>query len=236
MPETSNKPYRYLPLLAMLYMTIITTVSVLSNKIIIIAGHITIAGTLFIPFWFILSDIITEIYGYKVSRQIIRLSFFCHFIFSVLCTIALSAPSPHFWHGQSSYELVLGNLIRISMSGLIAYIISGTINIYLLVKWKFLLKGRYFWLRSFLASTTGELIYTILAVIMIQYHILTWNEMEKIIITSYSIKVICSLLSAFPANMIVFLLRKNELIPYEDDYINPFKRMKIDNGTMTESI
>src|SRR3990167_5825284 len=149
MPDTMNKPYRYLPFLVMLYMTIITSVSVLSNKIVVIAGHITMAGTLFIPFWFILSDIITEIYGYKISRKIIWLAFFCNFIFSILCLIALAIPSPHFWHGQSAYELVLGDLMRITASGLIAYVISGMLNIYLLVKWKFLLKGRYFWFRSF---------------------------------------------------------------------------------------
>lgn len=210
----------------MLYITIITIVSVLSNKIIILAGHITMAGTLFIPFWFVLSDIITEIYGYKISRQIIWLAFLCHFLFSILCTIGLNTPSPHFWHGQQAYNLVLGDLIRISASGLIAYIISGTINIYLLAKWKFLLRGRYFWLRSFFASTIGELIYTILAVIMIQYHVLTWAEMEKIIVTSYSIKIICNLLSMFPANMIVYFLRKSEIIPSRDDYINPFKKIQ----------
>ncbi len=224
MPEKSNKPYHYLPILTMLYITVIMTVSVLSNKIIIVAGHVTMAGTLFIPFWFILSDIITEIYGYKISRQIIWFSFLCLFIFSILCSIALHAPSPNFWHGQSAYELVLGDLIRITASGLIAYIISGTMNIYLLVKWKLLLKGKYFLLRSLCASTIGEFVYTVLAVVMIQFHILAWGEMEKIIITSYSIKVICTLLSALPANFIVSLLRQNEITVETDDHINPFKK------------
>src|SRR3990167_4678275 len=230
MSETSNKPYRYLAMLSMLYMTIIITVCVLSNKIIIIAGHVTMAGTLFIPFWFILSDIITEIYGYKISRQIIWFSFLCLFIFSILCSIALHLSSPHFWHGQSAYNLVLGDATRITASGLVAYIISGSINIYLLVRWKFLLKGKYFLLRSFCASTIGELIYTVLAVVMIQYHVLTCSEMEKIIITSYTIKIICTFLSAFPANFVVSLLRKNEISTDSDDNINPFKKIKMEDN------
>lgn len=229
MSEASNKSYRYLPILAMVYVTIIISVCVLSNKIIIIAGHLTMAGTLFIPFWFILSDIITEIYGYKISRQIIWFVFPCLFLFSLICTIALHIPSPRFWHGQSAYELVLGDLMRITASGLIAYLISGAINIYLLVKWKFLLKGRYFLLRSFCASTIGELIYTAMAVVMIQYHILTWSEMGKIIITAYTIKVICTLLSAFPASFIVSFLRENEINIETDDHINPFKKMTAEN-------
>ena len=223
MPYTHYKPYRYQPFLIMLYMTLITTVSVLSN-IITIDGHITMAGTLVIPFWFILSDIITEIYGYKISRKVIWLAFFCHFIFSVLCTISIHLPPPAFWHEQSAYQLVLGNLIRINLSGLIAYIISGTLNIYLLTRWKFLLKGRYFWLRSFFASTIGELIYTVLAVVMIQYHRLTWGEMKSIIITSYSIKIFCTLCSTYPANLIVNFLKINEVTSYAGDKINPFNK------------
>lgn len=223
MPYTHYKPYRYQPFLIMLYMTLITTVSVLSN-IIIIAGHITMAGTLIIPFWFILSDIITEIYGYKISRKVIWLAFLCHFIFSVLCTICIHIPSPTFWHAQPAYQLVLGDLIRINLSGLIAYIISGTLNIYLLIQWKFLLKGKYFWLRSFFASTIGELIYTVLAVIMIQYHKLNWDEMKSIIITSYSIKIFCTLFSTYPANLIVNFLKINEITPYVEDTINPFNK------------
>lgn len=165
MTTIDNKPYRYLYLLTMIYVTIMAAVSVLSKKIIILSGHITMAGTLFIPFWFILSDIITEIYGYTISRNIIWLSFICHFLFSILCTIGLKIPSPTFWHGQAAYELVLGDLIRINISGLIAYIISGYINIYLLIKWKSILKGRYFWIRSFFASTISELLYTVIAVV-----------------------------------------------------------------------
>ena len=222
-----NRPHKFLPFLCMLYITIMLVVAVLSEKIIIIAGHITMAGTLFIPFWFILSDIITEIYGYKISRQIIWLTFLCHLIFSVACEIALLAPHPAFWQGQKNYEFVLGHLLRITLSAFIAYIASGMLNIYLIAKWKILVKGKYFWLRSFGASTIGELLYTVLAVIMIQFHILTFNQMFQIILTSYSIKVICSLLSAFPANFIVILLKHYEIIPDQEKVKSPFQSQKM---------
>lgn len=224
MPTNKNPPYRFLPFLSMLYMTIMLSGAVLSNKIISLAGHISMAGTLFVPLWFILSDIITEIYGYKIARQIVWLAFICHFIFALLCAIAIKTPSPDFWHGQAGYELVLGHLIKVTVSAFIAYIISGTLNIYLLAKWKVLLKGKYFWLRSLGASTIGELIYTVLAVILIQYHVLTFDQIWRIILTSYSIKIIFSLISAFPANMIVFLLKRTEQIPDQQEHLDPFKK------------
>lgn len=227
MPDTKNQPYRYLYFFAMLYLTIMLSVAVLSNKIIIIGHHITMAGTLFIPFWFVLSDIITEIYGYSVARKIIWMSFICHLIFSVLCEIALHINYPSFWQGQAGYEFVLGHLIRITFSGFIAYIISGTINIYLLARWKLLVKGKYFWLRSIGASTIGELIYTVLAVVMIQFHVLTFSQITQIIMTSYTIKIIGSLISAFPANMIVFLLKRIEIFPNTENKLNPFQKINL---------
>src|SRR3990167_8097557 len=124
MKKTSAQQYKYLPFLTMLYVTIMLAVTVLSNKIIIISSHISMAGTLFIPFFFVLSDIIAEIYGYKMAKKIIWIAFLCHLIFAFLCTIAIHMPSPNFWVGQKSYELVLGNQFRLMFSGFLAYITS----------------------------------------------------------------------------------------------------------------
>ena len=224
MTNTNPQAYRFLPLFSMLYITLMLSVAVLSNNIISIGQGITMAGTLIVPFWFGLSDIITEIYGYKIAKRIVWMAFFCHFIFSFLCQIALLFPHPAFWHGQAGFQEVLGPLLRNTISGFIAYIVSISFNIYLISKWKILLKGKYFWLRSIGASTIGELFFTILAVFMIQYHILPFDQIIRIIITSYSIKVVCSLISAFPANFVVSALKNIEVLPDTNPRFNPFKK------------
>lgn len=222
--QDNKQLYKFLPFLAMFYVTIMLTTTVFNNKIIILANHITMAGTLFIPLIFIISDVITEIYGYKIARNIVWLAFFCHFIFSALCNIVLKTSFPEFWHGQVSYEFVLGNQFRIISSAFIAYIISSMINIYLISKWKNLINGKYFWIRSLGASTIGEFIYTVIAVTIIQFNTLTLQQIGEIILTSYSIKVFCSIVLVFPASFIIGILKNIEILPASKPQVNPFKK------------
>jgi uncharacterized integral membrane protein (TIGR00697 family) len=206
----------YLIFLSMLYICLLFTTAVLTSKIIKIGGTITLAGTVIIPLWFVISDIISEVYGADIAKKIMCYGFACQFIFAVLCTLLIYAPYPQTWHGQNAYEFVLGPLLRISILSVFSFIISGYINIKLISKWKILLKGKYFWLRCLGASTIAELIFTILAVVTMQYHKISTVDMIKIICTSYTIKVISSVIFAFPASIAVYLLKKAENIPPDE--------------------
>lgn len=98
--------------------------------------------------------------------------------------------------------------------------ISGYLNVYLLLKLKLLTKGKHFWLRSIFASLIGEAIFTIIAVTMIEFNKAPPEIIVKIILTSYSIKIICSILSSFPANLFVQLIKKyNSVVAYEKKII-----------------
>lgn len=216
------KPPKYLTFLSMLYMAIMLSVAVYSNKIVIVANHITMAGTIIIPIWFALADVIAEIYGYKAAKKIIWYAFFCQFIFMIISTFLLKVPSPSFWHGAYAYEYVLGALPRLSIVSFFAYIISAILNIYLLTRWQMLIQGKYFWLRSLGSSTIGEFFFTVMAVTAIQYNKLPFADIYKIIATSYSIKVISSIMYAYPATLLVFFLKRSEGL--SDNYynFNPF--------------
>src|SRR5438552_774538 len=124
--EPVNQPRKYLPLLAMLYVSIMLCTAVLSDDILKVGHTITMAGTLFIPVAFMLSDMIAEVYGYQIARQIIWYLFICQFIFALACELSLHMTHPAFWQGQSAYTVVLGDQIRIAISAFVAYVISGT--------------------------------------------------------------------------------------------------------------
>lgn len=57
-----------------------------------------LGGTFTSPFIFILDDIITEIYGYKVTRAIIFTGFIAQTFFIIICQIVLLTPSPLFFN------------------------------------------------------------------------------------------------------------------------------------------
>jgi len=96
---------------------------------------------------------------YKITQFIIITGFLAQTFFVEVCQLVLLAPHPSFFHEQASYEFVLGlSLLRINISGFIAYIVANLANSYILTRWKVLLNWRYFWLRSLGSSTCSEIL------------------------------------------------------------------------------
>jgi uncharacterized integral membrane protein (TIGR00697 family) len=210
----------------MAYISVMLSSGILTSKLILIGSMVTFAGAVIAPFWFIISDIIAEIYEIEVAKTVLWYSFFCQLLFSTICVVLSQLASPEFWHGQEAYDFVTGPLLRVTFSAFIAYMISGYLNVYLLTKWKILTKGKYFWLRSLGASLIGEAIFTILAVTMIEFNKATADVIIKIILTSYFIKILCSLLCSFPASLIVQLIKKYNGVGILCNYLRYTKLFK----------
>ncbi len=214
----------YLIFLAMMSLNIMLCTGVLS-MIVKVGFLYTMAGTLVVPLWFTLNDIIAEVYGYKVAKKIIWFGFACQAIFGIASNLLIQLPEPGFAHNQHAYQTVLQPILHICASGFFAFIAGGFINIYLISKWKILLRGRYFWLRSLGASTISEFIFTVLAVLLIQLGKLPLSGILTIIITSYSLKVIYSIFLAYPANLLALIIKKADEVDVYDynTNFNPFK-------------
>lgn len=226
LPITNHpKQSGYLLFLTMIYMTVMLCSGVLTHRIIQLGPFYTMAGTLVAPLWFSLSDIIAENYGYRVARKIVWFGFICQTTFALTCSLLLQIPSPDLAAKQMAYITVLGSMLRTCSSAFVAYVTGGFINIYLISKWKVLLSGRYFWLRSLGASTISELIFTTLAVFLIQLGKLPLSQIIAIIGVSYSLKVIYAIILAYPANLLVNFIKKHDGIDVYDKNINynPFR-------------
>lgn len=197
----------YLAYLSMFYMMIMLCSAILTNKIIIIGQGITLAGSIVVPILFSVSDIIAEIFEYKITSRIIIAAFIGQFIFTITTYILSHLPSPDFWHGQANYNFVLGPLFRLSLASFVAYFASSLVNIYILSKWRHLWNGRFFWIRSIGSSAVGEFLFTVMAVLFIKYGKLPNHILLNTIITSYSIKLIGSSICSLPANAVVLYIK-----------------------------
>ncbi len=90
------------------------------------------------------------------------------------------------------------------------------LNSYILTKWKILINGKYFWLRSLGSTLFGEAIF-----------ILTWGflafsgefpirELLQLMLVSYAYKAICNIITIFPSAILAFSLKKAEGIDVYD--------------------
>ncbi len=207
-----------LVMLAMLYMSIMICNAVLTNEYIGSNHFFILGGTLTSPFIFILDDIVAEIYGYKITRFMIVCAFSAQTIFALICQLVIWAPHPIFLHDADAYSHILGSsLLRINFSGFIAYITANLINSYILTRWKVLLKGRKFWLRSVGSSITAEALYSFIAILLMEINQISTADVMKLILISYAIKVSYSIIFAAPAQKLVSYIKEKTGIDVYDE-------------------
>lgn len=226
---TTFTGYKVLVIMTMLYMSIMLCNAILTNRYIGSDALFVLGGTFTSPFIFILDDIIAEIYGYKITQSVIFTGFFAQTLFVIICQCVLMSPHPSFFQEQGAYNYVLGStLFRINISGFIAYIVANLLNSYILSRWKVLLKGRYFWLRSLGSSTFSEALYSLMAILMMELASIPLSSIFHVVILSFTIKVLYSILFAFPANTLVKYLKNITGIDVYDfpKKFTPFKYLK----------
>lgn len=213
--------YKYLSILSMVYVTIKITTVILIYNLIQVAGFTVSISTLIMPLWFFVGDVIAETYGYQKARQLIWGAIFCQILFAFICFLVVSL-NP----GQNgaAFQLVLGSVPRVAIASSFAIMAGAFVNAYIITKWKVILCGRYFWLRSLGATTLGELIFTCVAFIWEFIGVVSFPEIIQLILASYCLKLLVNPIFLMPAMTLSNFLKKSEGIDIYDTHtnFNPF--------------
>lgn len=209
--------FKTLIFLSMFYLCFMFCNAILTNRYIGTDAFFILGGTLTSPLIFIFDDIIAEIYGYKITQHVILIGFLAQTVFAIICELILLTPYPSFFNEQSKYAYILGpSLLRIDISGFASYLTANLLNSYILTRWKILLKGKRFWLRSIGSSIFSEALYSFLAILMMEIKSIPLNDILKVCFISFSIKAIYSMVLAKPANILVDFLKKKTNIDVFD--------------------
>jgi uncharacterized integral membrane protein (TIGR00697 family) len=158
-----NQNLRLFPLFAAIFATVLVLTNVLASKFIAVGSSSISGATLVFPITFIFNDILTEVYGYARSRQIIWIGVGCQLFAAFMCWLLGALPGASFWHNQVAYDTILGIAPRITAASLIAYLCGEFSNSVVMSKMKYRQNGalglRQAW--RFVASTiVGEAIDT----------------------------------------------------------------------------
>lgn len=219
----------FLPLLIMLYLSTILLGYLFSNKEMhIFLGTIS-PGSLILPLCFVLADIIAEVYGYQIAKQVIWSGLIAQAFFFLIGTVLAYLPDPGShdvnYTPAIQYQGVFGILPRTFFCASLGYVIGMFLNTYLISKWKILLKGKYFWLRSIGSSTIGEFAFTLIGISLICLGRFPIGLTIEFVIASYLVKMLSSVVYAYPAAIITKILKKNIGLhhQYPGNY-NPFNQ------------
>ncbi len=123
-----DKSLRYRLYVWSFYSVAIVMKNILATKTFRIGKIQAPTGYVFEPISFIAQDVETETKGFKSAKLMIIVGFVINIIAAIACQIAIWLPNASADIIQSSFEVVLGNMPRIFVASLTAYLIGGTLN------------------------------------------------------------------------------------------------------------
>jgi len=171
------------------------------------------AAILFFPFVYSIADSITEVYGRNKAFLVLIACYSFSLLFSIIVMAVVHLPSPPGWQHQEAFNIVFSKGPWVIFVGILSVGASMYANVKLMSSLKNKTRGRHFIIRSIMSSSIGELIVTGIAYPLIFYS--TNNSLMLLMVNAYCFKVIYSIVGAFPARFLVFLLREIDGIKQE---------------------
>ena len=149
-----------------LILTIVFVVSLLISNIItakqvLLPFNITMTGAVFIfPITYILSDLFSEVYGYRWSRITCYIAFACNLFMVIVFALVINTPAPSYWLNQEAFATVLGSTPRTLIASLLALLLGDLVNdkVFRRMKQNHLNEIKGFGFRAILSSLMGELV------------------------------------------------------------------------------
>lgn len=134
--------------------------NVLSAKQFLLPFGITMTGAVIVfPITYILSDLFSEVYGYKWSRFTCYLGFAMNVFMVLAFQAAIATPAPDYWMNQEAFQTVLGSTPRILAASLLAFIVGDFVNDRVFRRMKARCEGMNgFAGRAILSSFCGEVV------------------------------------------------------------------------------
>ena len=179
-------------------------------------------GIITYPLTFLVTDIVSEIYGEKKATRMVFLGFIVSIISLFFIQLAVFLPGSNVWINsdlgyntvlemQNAYESVFtlpGILIVASMT---AYLVAQVVDVKIFHFLKRITSGKHLWLRNNLSTSVSQLIDTIIVNSIFLYIGLglSFNIIFQIIVTTYVFKIIIALIDTPIVYLVVNLLKKN---------------------------
>ncbi|MBT8183483.1 MAG: queuosine precursor transporter [Eudoraea sp.] len=167
-------------------------------------------GILPYPITFLITDLISEIYGKKKANQVVTAGIFASF-FS-MGIVLLADLSPAIISSPITDE-VFSSVFALSpiavLASMLAYLFAQYVDIAIYHFWKRLTQGRQLWLRNNFSTFLSQFIdtFTVVSLLCI-FGVLPWELFYGLVISGFIFKIFIALLDTPLLYFFVYIFRK----------------------------
>ena len=167
-------------------------------------------GILPYPITFLITDVISEVYGKKRANEVVVAGIFAS-VFSMLI-IYVANEVPAIDASPVSDELftkVFGLSPLAVLASMLAYLFAQFIDIRIFHFWKDYTNGKHLWLRNNFSTFTSQFVDTLTVLLLLcSFGVLPWSIFSSLLISGFLFKVVVAALDTPLLYFFVFLLRK----------------------------
>ncbi len=167
-------------------------------------------GILPYPITFLITDLISEIYGKKKANQVVTAGIFASVFSMGIIFVANEVPaivsSPV---GDATFTKVFGLSPLGVLASMLAYLFAQYIDISIYHFWKRVTKGRMLWLRNNFSTFSSQFVDTFTVVgLLCLFGVLPWDMFYGLVLSGFVFKVMIALFDTPLLYFFVYLMRK----------------------------
>jgi queuosine precursor transporter len=217
--------YKYLGAIIYVYITFQLVSDVTAGKIVDLFGLTVSATALYFPVTMIISDVLTEVYGYAHARRALWIVLGASVTAGLVYQLVMFLPPAAGFDANDAYSRVLGQVPRVLLGGWIAIFIGDTANNYVLARMKVLTRGRWLWLRTIASTFIGQGLNTVLFYVIALGGVIATDLLVASIVSGWLLKTVVEAVFTPLTYAVVNWLKRAEGIDHfdVDTDFNPLK-------------
>lgn len=168
-------------------------------------------GIIAYPITFLVTDIISEIYGRKRANKVVIAGVFASFFALLIVVVSTEAPATN-WSpiGDEVFQSVFGFTYIAVGASLAAYLFAQFLDVQIFHFWKRLTNGKHLWLRNNFSTFTSQLVDTgTVLLLLCSFGVIEWKLFGILLLNGYLFKVMFALFDTPIIYAVVYYVRKH---------------------------
>jgi hypothetical protein len=167
-------------------------------------------GILPYPLTFLITDLISEIYGRKKANQVVTAGIFASlFSMSIILVADLVPAIPSSPVNDKVFSSVFALSPIAVLASMLAYLCAQYVDIAIYHFWKKLTNGKFLWLRNNFSTFTSQFIDTFLVVgLLCIFKVLPWSLFYGLVVSGFLFKILIALIDTPFLYFFVYIFKK----------------------------
>jgi len=224
--ELRSRNFIYYAPLAMLFVMFLMMANLTSQKLVAVGVGMLTGGDFIYPATYVISALLTEVYGYAMSRKVIWFGLGCNVVMLAAIKMVILLPSATGWSlsDQAAFVAVLDRTPQIVLASLTAFFIGEFTNTCILAKTKVFTEGKYLGVRAVFSTIIGQAIDSVCFTLIAFWGFLNWHELGVLMLTMYMFKLVVELAALPLIYVLARFLKRREGVDIFDRHtkFNPF--------------